>query len=108
MARYGDRDALVIWDLERDKVRGRYQFPELVSLLSPHWMPDGQSIVMSGLSESGLSDLYRVHLPEGRLEPLTTDHYQDLDPAPSRDGRRIVFASDRTADGIEGPPTSSC
>ncbi|MBA2457904.1 MAG: PD40 domain-containing protein, partial [Gemmatimonadales bacterium] len=101
-SRYGDRDALVVWDLEREKVVGRYQFPELVSLLSPQWMPDGRSIVLSGLSESGLSDLYRVHLPDGKLEPLTADRYQDLDPSPSADGRRIVFASDRTAGGIGG------
>jgi hypothetical protein len=101
-ARYGDRDAVIVWDLERNRVAGRYQFTELVSLLSPQWMPDGRSIVLSGLSESGVSDLYRVRLPDGTLEPLTNDHYQDLDPAPSRDGRRIVFASDRTAEGLGG------
>jgi hypothetical protein len=101
-ARYGDRDALVVWDLRRNKVRGRYQFLDLVSLLSPQWMPDGKSIVVSGLSESGVSDLYRVHLPEGTLEPLTADRYQDLDPTPSPDGRRIVFASDRAAGGPRG------
>lgn len=101
-ARFGDRDALIVWDLDRGRVAGRYQFPELVSLLSPQWMPDGAGIVVSGLSESGVSDLYRVHLPEGTLEPLTSDRYQDLDPAPSPDGRRIVFASDRTAGGIAG------
>ena len=71
-------------------------------MLSPHWMPDGQSIVLSGLSESGVSDLYRVRLPGGELEPLTSDRYQDLDPSPSADGRRLVFASDRTAGGLEG------
>jgi hypothetical protein len=65
-------------------------------------MPDGRSIVLSGLSESGVSDLYRVHLPEGTLEPLTADHYQDLDPTPGPDGRRIVFASDRAAAGLHG------
>ncbi len=81
---------------------GRYQFPQLVSLLSPHWMPDGQSIVVSGLSERGVSDLYRVRLPGGQLEALTSDRYQDLDPSPSADGRRLVFASDRTAEGREG------
>ncbi len=102
IARYGDRDALMVWDLEKSKVRGRYQFPELVSLLSPQWMPDGKSIVLSGLSESGVSDLYRIHLPEGRLQPLTADRYQDLDPTPAPDGRRIVFASDRAADGLRG------
>jgi hypothetical protein len=101
-ARYGDRDALVVWDLKRGKVAGRYQFDHLVSILSPMWMRDGRSIVFSGLSESGVSDLYRVHLPKGKLEPLTRDHYQDLDPSPAPDGRRLVFASDRTADGLEG------
>ena len=102
IARYGDRDALVVWDLEKNEVRGRYQFLELVSMLSPQWMPDGKSIVLSGLSESGVSDLYRVHLPDGTLEPLTADRYQDLDPTPGPDGRRIVFASDRAADGLQG------
>ncbi|HET9041162.1 MAG TPA: hypothetical protein VFN40_13375 [Gemmatimonadales bacterium] len=101
-ARYKDRDALFVWDLERRKATGRYQFPELVSLLSPHWMPDGRSIVVSGLSERGVSDLYRITLPGGELEPLTNDHYQDLDPSPSPDGRRLVFASDRTAEGRGG------
>ncbi|MFL5447422.1 MAG: hypothetical protein ACJ8AX_02665 [Gemmatimonadales bacterium] len=101
-ARYGDRDALVVWDLKRGKVAGRYQFDHLVSILSPMWMRDERSIVFSGLSESGVSDLYRVHLPKGKLEPLTRDHYQDLDPSPAPDGRRLVFASDRTADGLEG------
>ena len=81
---------------------GRYQFDRLVSILSPMWMPDGSSIVFSGLSESGVSDLYRVRLPSGRLEPLTRDRYQDLDPSPTPDGRRLVFASDRTAGGQDG------
>ena len=105
-ARYGDRDALMIWDLERGKVVGRYQFPELVSMLSPQWMPDGQSIVVSGLSESGVSDLYRVHLPEGRLEQLTSDRYQDLDPSPERrrpPGRVRIGPHRRGARGRDQP-----
>jgi hypothetical protein len=101
-ARYGDRDALVVWDLKRSKIAGRYQFDRLVSILSPVWMPDRRSIVFSGLSESGVSDLYRVQLPKGTLEPLTRDHYQDLDPSPAPDGERLVFASDRTAGGLGG------
>ncbi len=101
-ARYNDRDAVVVWDLKRDRMAARYQFLELVSMLSPHWLPDGDGIIVSGLSESGLSDLYRITLPDGRLLPLTTDRFQDLDPSPSPDGRRIVFASDRTAGGIHG------
>ena len=101
-ARYGDRDALVVWDLKRARMAGRYQFDRLVSILSPMWMADGRSIVFSGLSESGISDLYRVRLPKGTLEPLTRDRFQDLDPSPNPDGRRLVFASDRTSGGLGG------
>jgi hypothetical protein len=101
-ARFGDRDALVIWDLKRSKIVGRYQFDRLVSILSPTWMPDRRSIVFSGLSESGLSDLYQVQLPKGTLEPLTRDRYQDLDPSPTPDGEKLVFSSDRTAGGLGG------
>jgi hypothetical protein len=99
-SRYQDRDALIVYDRVRNRVVGRYQFPGLVSLLSPVWGPDGHSVVLSGLAENGVSDLYRVHLPEGTLEHLTEDIYQDLDPSLSPDGRQVVFASDRTANGL--------
>ena len=57
------------------------------------------SIVFSGLTASGYSDLYRLWLEGGRLERLTDDRYQDIDPSFSPDGNRLVFASDRTALG---------
>ncbi len=97
-----DRDVLLIWDLTRRKVVGRYQYPELTSILDPAWGPDGKSVIFSGLTESGVSDLFRITLPSGTLERLTDDVYQDLDPSLSPDGRRIVFTSDRTQDGDGG------
>jgi WD40-like Beta Propeller Repeat len=99
--RYQERDALIVFDRTQRKVVGRYQFPELVSILSPVWGPDGDWVIFSGLAQSGISDLYRVQLPSGRLEKLTDDDYQDLDPSLSPDGDRVVFASDRTAGGLE-------
>ncbi|MGH7700065.1 MAG: TolB family protein, partial [Gemmatimonadales bacterium] len=101
-SRFFDRDAVFFWDLTRDRVVGRYQFAELVSILSPAWAPDGGSVVFSGLSLSGYSDLYRLWLPGGRLERLTADRYEDLDPTVSPDGRTVAFASDRTAFGAGG------
>jgi Peptidase MA superfamily/WD40-like Beta Propeller Repeat len=101
-SKYQDRDALFFWDLHRERVVGRYQFPNLVSVLSPAWAPDGKSIVFSGLTVGGISDLYRVWLPDGKLEHLTQDRYNDLDPTFSPDGRTIVFSSDRTPFGLHG------
>jgi len=101
-SKYEDRDALFFWDLAAQKVVGRYQFPELVSILSPGWSPDGSEVVFSGLALSGYADLYVLHLATGALERLTADRYQDLDPSFAPDGRRIVFASDRTPFGVTG------
>lgn len=92
---------MIVFDRTHRKVVGRYQFPELVSILSPVWGPDGGSVIFSGLAESGISDLYRMRLPGGQLERLTDDVYQDVDPSLSPDGTRVVFASDRTAGGLE-------
>ena len=108
-SKYAERDALFFWDLQRAKVVGRYQFPELVSILSPTWAPDGKSVVFSGLSVSGYSDLYRLWLADpppgdsaGRLERLTSDRYEDIDPTFSPDGQTVVFSSDRTPFGRSG------
>jgi hypothetical protein len=98
-SKYSERDALFFWSLKRREVVGRYQFPELVSILSPTWAPDGKSVVFSGLSVSGYSDLYRLWLNDGRLERLTSDRYEDVDPTVSPDGRTVVFSSDRTPFG---------
>ena len=101
-SKFEDRDALVIFDIEESKIVGRYQFPQITSMLSPVWAKDSQSVIFSGLSLSGVSDLYRVRLPGGELEHLTDDKYQDLDPSLSPDGREVVFASDRTSGGLDG------
>ncbi|HJS44385.1 MAG TPA: hypothetical protein VJ755_13000 [Gemmatimonadales bacterium] len=111
-SKYAERDALFLWDLRKSRVVGRYQFPELVSILSPAWAPDGRSVIFSGLSVSGYSDLYRLWLADGppadstavagRLERLTSDRYEDVDPTISPDGQIVVFSSDRTAFGREG------
>lgn len=101
-SKYLDRDALFFWDMVGERIVGRYQFQDLVSILSPSWSPDGREVVFSGLAFSGYSDLYLLHLDTGALDRLTADRYQDMDPSFSPDGHRIVFSSDRTAFGSAG------
>ena len=100
--KHGDRDALVLWDVERNRVAGRYQFVSLVGIMSPAWSPSGDRIAFSGLSRGGISDLYLLELSSGALTRITDDPYEDLDPAWLGDGVSLVFSSDRAAGGADG------
>ncbi|OGU01362.1 MAG: hypothetical protein A2085_07955, partial [Gemmatimonadetes bacterium GWC2_71_10] len=101
-SRFHDRDALFFWSIPESRIVGRYQFPDIVSILSPSFSPSRGEVVFSGLSFAGFSDLYLLRLEDGALQRLTSDRYQDLDPSFSPDGGRIVFSSDRTAFGEAG------
>jgi len=76
----------IVQDISMGKVE---QFSNL------SWSPDGNSIVFQGLSE-GQGDLYLYHFDTKQITQLTNDKYSDYQPSFSRDGKKIVFASDRT------------
>ena len=102
VTRYLDRDALTLWDLEKDEVVGRYQWPDLVGVKGPAWHPSGNRVVFEGLSTAGFSDLYVIDFKTQQRTALTRDRFRDEDPDWSPDGRTIVFASDRTPSGRDG------
>lgn len=60
----------------------------------PNWSPLGDKIAFSGLRD-GHADLYVVAPDGSGLRQLTSDLYDDREPAWSPDGSAIVFASDR-------------
>ena len=93
----GGRDALYLVDSRRGRVVRRLEFPNLVAILDPCLVPGDQAIVFSAQDFGGRSDLYRASWPGGtvRLERLTNDDFDDLEPDVSPDGRWVVFASDR-------------
>ena len=59
------------------------------------WSPNGKDIVFTGLSE-GQSDLYSYNFDTKKITQLTNDKYTDYQPTYSRDGKKIIFSSDRS------------
>ncbi|MFC1537504.1 BamA/TamA family outer membrane protein [Gemmatimonadota bacterium] len=101
-SKFHEKDALFLWDLERNRKVARYRFKGLVGINSPSWGPQQKTVVFSGLSVSGFSDLYLYDLESEELTRLTNDRYSDEYPDISPDGRYIVFSSDRTVHGKKG------
>ena len=71
----------------------------------PRWMPDGKSLVFSGLREPETdfrwreSEIYRVDAASGDVKQLTTRKGPDGQPVPSPDGRWIAYTGyDSTSD----------
>jgi hypothetical protein len=102
VSKYHERDALYLYDIPNRKELARYQFEGLIGILSPAQSRDGRVVAFSGLGTDGKSDLYLFYLDDGRLERLTSDWYQDLDPSFSPDGRYLVYSSDRIPTGDTG------
>ncbi|HTY27861.1 MAG TPA: hypothetical protein VMD51_06900, partial [Mycobacterium sp.] len=93
----GGRDVLYVIDTRTRQVVRRAEFPSLVAIHDPCLTPDDAAVVFAAQDYSGREDLYRASWPAGtlRLERLTDDDYDDLEPDVSPDGRWVVFASDR-------------
>jgi Tol biopolymer transport system component len=96
-SKHGSRDALYIVDATKGKVLERFDFPKLVAINDPALAPGDTAAVFSAQDYSGRSDLYRARWggSKVRLERLTNDDYDDLEPDVSPDGKWLVFASDR-------------
>ncbi len=96
-SKHGGRDALYIVDPRRRRVVRRLAFPSLVAVNDPCLAPGDSAIVFSAQDYGGRSDLYRARWPRGRvrLERLTDDDFDDVEPDVSPDGRWVAFASDR-------------
>jgi dipeptidyl aminopeptidase/acylaminoacyl peptidase len=58
------------------------------------WSPTGNEVVFQGMAE-GQSDLYTYNFDTKKVTQLTNDKYSDYQPSFSRDGKKVVFATDR-------------
>jgi Tol biopolymer transport system component len=87
------RNILIIKDAESGKTIKQYKPKNLISFTNPAWSPDGNFIVLTGLSD-GQTDLYSYHLKSGKITKLTDDIYSEIHSDFSSDGKNIVFATD--------------
>jgi len=97
-----ENDVLYLFDINKRDVIRKYEYPEMVSISSPRFSPDGKKAVFSGAMSTGISDIFIIDLTSGELRRVTDDIYYDIDPVFSLDGNSIIFASDRCLDGDKG------
>lgn len=93
----GGRDALYLVDSHKGRIVRKLDFTMLVAINDPAIVPGDTAVVFSAQDYSGRSDLYRASWggEKVRLERLTTDDFDDLEPDVSPDGAWVAFASDR-------------
>jgi hypothetical protein len=70
------------------------------------WSPDGNLIAFQGLS-NGNGDLYMYNFTTKKVTQLTNDKYSDYQPSFSRDGKKIIFTSDRSTYDVSTAHTIS-
>ncbi|MCK4577895.1 MAG: PD40 domain-containing protein, partial [Candidatus Marinimicrobia bacterium] len=95
VAKSYERDRIKLIDLGSKKELGEFKHPQLITIRSPSWSPDGNVVVFSAQNTGGQSDLYSWEVAGQQAVQLTDDFYHDQDPDFSHDGSAIVFSSDR-------------
>lgn len=69
---------------------------DIIEFANIAWSPDNETVVFSGLV-NGHSDLFTYNTTSKKLTRLTHDVYSDYQPDFSKDGKYIVFSTDRLA-----------
>ncbi|MGQ9706243.1 MAG: BamA/TamA family outer membrane protein [bacterium] len=102
VSKSGPQDSINIININTGEVIRRIKFPNIVYISSPFISKNSDKIVFSGSDMSGKNDIYIYNLTTTILTRLTDDWYDDRYPTISKDGKKIVFSSDRGLDGYEG------
>ncbi|WP_159635710.1 DPP IV N-terminal domain-containing protein [Sphingobacterium composti Ten et al. 2007 non Yoo et al. 2007] len=90
------KNKLMVVDIETGKPLLTEAMGDIIEFANIAWAPDGETVAFSGLVQ-GHSDLYTYNTRTKELKQLTDDVYSDYQPNYSRDGKYIVFSTDRLA-----------
>jgi hypothetical protein len=89
------RNRMLVVEVPSGKVLQDVSMEKAEQFSNLSWSPTGNEIVFQGLSE-GQSDLYLYNFNTKKVTQLTNDKFSDYQPSFSRDGKQVVFSSDRT------------
>jgi hypothetical protein len=89
------RNRMVVVDVASGSIIDDVSMGKAEQFSNLSWSPDGKNIVFQGLAE-GQGDLYMYNFDTRKVTQLTNDKYSDYQPSFSRDGKKIIFSSDRT------------
>lgn len=92
----GGKNKLMIVDTERGRRLDLIEIGDIEQFSNITWAPNGELVAFSGL-RNGHSDIYTYNLKTKELVQLMNDYYSDFQPSFSRDGKHIVFSTDRVA-----------
>ncbi|GAB2690111.1 DPP IV N-terminal domain-containing protein [Mucilaginibacter koreensis] len=89
------RNRMLIVEVPSGRVIDEISMGNVEQFSNLTWSPNGHDIAFQGMA-NGQGDLYLYNLESKQLKQLTNDKYSDYQPSFSHDGKKIVFASDRT------------
>jgi Tol biopolymer transport system component len=89
------RNRMEVVDVSNGSVLNDVSMEKAEQFSNLSWSPNGKDIVFQGLSE-GQGDLYSYNFDTQKVTQLTNDKYSDYQPNYSRDGKKIIFSSDRS------------
>ncbi|RYU92087.1 tolB protein precursor [Mucilaginibacter terrigena] len=88
------RNRMLVVDVPDGRIVNDVSMEKAEQFSNLSWSPDGKNVVFQGLSE-GQSDLYMYSFDSKKVTQLTNDKFSDYQPNFSRDGKRVIFSSDR-------------
>lgn len=89
------RNRLLVVSVPDGRVLNDVSMEKAEQFSNVNWSPDGKNVVVQGLSE-GQGDLYMYNFDSKKVTQLTNDKYSDYQPSFSKDGKKIIYSSDRS------------
>ncbi|GAB3937510.1 DPP IV N-terminal domain-containing protein [Mucilaginibacter myungsuensis] len=88
------RNKLIVVSIPSGKVLGEISMGKAEQFSNITWSPDGENVAFQALVE-GQGDLYSYSFKTKEVTQLTNDKFSDYQPNWSRDGKKIIYSTDR-------------